>query len=231
MDLGKAAGDALSGALGGTALGPFGMLAGALMGAVPDLIGVFAPHLAGPRSEAVAQAVVSAVSAATGIEQPKPADIKALPPEQLSDLQIGLAQIAMQAEAHRLEADKAARDADMQELAARLGDTANARAQMIALAQAHAGAAWAPVVITALVLSGFIAVTVMVLTRSVPAGSEQAALLVVGALIAMATQSVNFWTGSSNSSQKKDRDLAASVPASLVNALAQGRGAAQGDQP
>lgn len=220
MDFGKTAADAATGALGGITLGPLGMIAGALMSAVPDLINTFAPHLASAQGEQIAQAVVSAVSAVTGAPSPTPADITALTPDAKANLQVQLAQIAAGAEVARLNAAHAAETTALAEIEARVADTSSARAMTVGLAQSHSPLAWGAALISAIILVAFGGTTYVVLVYALPPGpSATLSNVLLGTLAAMATQVANYWLGSSSGSQSKDAAIANSVPASALSSM------------
>jgi hypothetical protein len=94
-----------------------------------------------------------------------------------------------------------------------LKDVADARAQTVALAQAHSTVQWAPAIVSAVVLSTFGTVMWLALTRSLPAGSETILNMLLGTLAAMATSVVSYWVGSSAGSAQKTDLLYRSNPA------------------
>ena len=156
---------------------------------------------------AVAQVVEAATGAKDGAAQ---ADIIARDPKIAMQLRVQLAQIAAQAEAD-------ARKQDIDTLSAQLADTAGARAQTIALAQARSGIAWGAPVVSFIVLATFGIVMGMALTVSVPEQSTAIVNVLLGSLATMATSVVSYWVGSSAGSARKDEHiarLATSVPAS-----------------
>lgn len=216
MDFSKAAADAATGAAGGIALGPFGMLAGALISAVPDLIGAFAPHLAGPQSEQISQAVVQVVAAVTKTPSPAPADVAGLPPEQKLTLQVQLAQIASQAEAARLAAANQAQSLELARIQAQIADTAGARGLTTSLATIHSSLAWGSAVVSVLVLLLLSVLLILLFYVPLPAAVQPVLLVLVGSVTAMATQVGNYWLGNSSGSDAKDHAIANSVPASLM---------------
>lgn len=63
---------------------------------------------------------------------------------------------------------------------------------------------WGAVIISALVLIQFALCCFLVLFREVPAGSQQAALVLLGALASNGTLVVGYWVGSSVGSARKD---------------------------
>jgi len=78
----------------------------------------------------------------------------------------------------------------------------------VALAQSHSAIAWAPAVVSAIVLVTFGIVMYSALTRSLPSGSETILNMLLGTLAAMSTSVVSYWVGSSVGSARKDDRLA-----------------------
>lgn len=66
--------------------------------------------------------------------------------------------------------------------------------------------------VSIIVLLTFLAALGLVLTKSLPAGSEQIANVMLGYLGAMATGVVSYWVGSSAGSAKKTELLAMAQP-------------------
>lgn len=58
---------------------------------------------------------------------------------------------------------------------------------------------WGPAVISGLVVVGFFGLTIALLTRAIPAGSEQVVTMLVGGLTTAFANVVGYWTGSSAS--------------------------------
>jgi hypothetical protein len=133
MDLSKLATDGLTGAATGIVGGPIGIVAGLLGGVLPDFLQLLGPHAAGPQGQAVANAVVQVVSAATGQANPTSANIIGLDPAAQADLKVKLAEIYAQAQANE-RADQAAQRAnELDTLRAEFADVASARARDVAL--------------------------------------------------------------------------------------------------
>lgn len=184
-------------------------------------------HVLGAKGAAVASAVVAATQAATG-GSTTAAAIAGLDPDKQAVLRVQLAQIAaQQADADRAERD-AARAADTARIQAAIADTASARAQTIALAQAGSKLAWGPVVISGVVLVTFGGVLTLTLTRSLPAGSETLLNMMLSTLATMSVGVVSYWVGSSSGSAQKSADLANSVP---IHALQAMQGGGQTSRP
>lgn len=90
---------------------------------------------------------------------------------------------------------------DLEELQVRTKDTQNARL-------AHKDSK-APVVVSTIVVSGFVAAIYSILSGSIPEGNENLMFLLLGTLAAGFTQVLNFWLGSSHGSKEKTKTLQA----------------------
>jgi hypothetical protein len=202
--------DAAKGVAAGAALGPIGMAAGGVLGALTDLLPSLATSLFGSKGGAVATAAVQMAAAATGKAQPEAADVIGLPPEQQAALRLQLAQLAAQDAA-------AQRTSDLDNLKANLADVQSARAQTLGLAQAKSALAWGAPVISAIVTLGFFAVLWLTFTQTVPDASKTILNMLVGVLAAAFGSVVSYWIGSSSGSAMKTEHLANSVPASSVS--------------
>ncbi len=66
----------------------------------------------------------------------------------------------------------------------------------------------AAIIVSTIVMSGFIAICVLLFTRALPAESRELANIVFGGLVSMATTVVSYWLGSSAGSAKKDDSIA-----------------------
>ena len=178
------------------------------MGALIPLALTIAPEIArwlfGDDAEKTAAAVSTAVETVTGTTDAEAATaVLQADPAAASQLRVQLAQIAA-------ESEKAARAADLDQLTAMLRDTADARAQTLALTGQKASIAWSAPVISGVVLVTFGAVMGMVLLYGMPPGAETASNMLLGTLAAMATSVVSYWVGSSAGSARKDDRLAQS---------------------
>jgi hypothetical protein len=189
------------------------------MGALIPLVLSVAPTIAkwlfGADGDKAAEQVVQAVASVTGVADPHTdagADavrcVLQSRPELAMQLQVELAKIAAEREAEADHASEAARKAELDALAQGFADTANARQQTVALAQAGSSIAWGAPVVSALVLITFAAVMTLALTRSLPSGSETILNMLLGSLAAMATSVVSYWVGSSAGSVRKDEHIA-----------------------
>lgn len=199
--------DALAGMTKGAALGSvvpgvgtaIGAAAGGLLGVAFNL----APglqHLLADNADTVAN-VKSAVQAITGTADPTQAQaaLDADPDGIKTELQRQLAEIA---------ADR---------FKAQLADVANARATTVQLAQTGSTIAWGAPVVSIIVLTAFFTLCTLLITHAVPDGSTTLLNVLLGSLGVMASNVVNYWTGSSAGSASKDARLANSVPASMLS--------------
>ena len=176
------------------------------MGALIPLALTIAPEISkwlfGDTAEKTTAAVSAAVEAVTGTSDADAASSRLQQdPTATGQLRLQLAQIAA-------EQENASRTADLDQLTATFRDTADARAQAVALVGQKATIAWSAPVISAVVLLTFGAMMAMVLLHGMPAGSETAANMMLGTLAAMATSVVSYWVGSSAGSARKDDRLA-----------------------
>lgn len=180
------------------------------MGALIPLALTIAPEIGkwlfGATGEKTATAVAGVVRTVTGTADAGAAQsVLSRNPELAVKLRIELAKIAAQADA----------DAQAEQLATlkqQLADVADARAQTLGLAKLGSGMAWAPAVISVVVLATFGVVMWAALTRVLPAGSETILNMLLGTLAAMATSVVSYWVGSSSGSDKKTEMLYRSTP-------------------
>jgi uncharacterized membrane protein len=126
------------------------------------------------------------------------------------------------------EADALRRDA-LDELKARMGDTASARDMAAQLANAHSGLAYGSIVVSIVIVAAFGWTTYSVLNNHLSATDGQFGSILVGTLAAMATQVANYWLGSSIGSSTKNallanaqNSLAVSVPGEMLKTNAKG---------
>ncbi|WP_160119620.1 hypothetical protein [Rhodovarius lipocyclicus] len=179
----------------------------ALLPLALQLLPTLGRWLGGSDGEAVASTVGQAVQAVTGTSDPAAAEAAlAASPELRVQLTTRLAEIDA--------AREAARDqALLETLRAGLADTANARATGLGLVQAGSMIAWAPVVVSVIVLGAFAAVVWLAMSAAMPQGSETTLTMLLGSLSTMAGAVVSYWVGSSSGSADKTRLLAqASTP-------------------
>lgn len=178
-------------------------------------------HL-GSGGEEVADAVVKAAASVAGLPAASdPASVAAampgLSPEQKAALQVQLAQLAIARDAQAQAAEDRARATQLDAIRAQIADIASARAQTVALAQAGSKVAWAPAVVSFVVLATFGIVMWAALNRTMPAGSETILNMLLGTLAAMATAVVSYWVGSSSDSVAKSDMLFRSTPPTGAN--------------
>ena len=224
--------DALTGAAKGAAMGavagPVGAAVGGLGGLVVDIAPEVGRWLFGAAGGKTAGLVAQAVEAATGTADADAAQaVLAQDPAAVSQLRVQLAMIAAQQQAEADRAAEARRAADLAAVQAALVDRAGARSQMQALAQMHSRIAWAPAVLSGIVLVAFGVLIYVVMTdNSLTPATMPLANVLLGSLAAMATQVANYWLGSSSSSAAKSEqitaltaDAQASVPGEIVHRL------------
>lgn len=68
------------------------------------------------------------------------------------------------------------------------------------------------IIVSVLVLGGFLAVSVLLFTKSIPPESKEIALMLLGGLNSMASGVVGYWVGSSIGSRNKERLLTERQP-------------------
>lgn len=149
-------------------------------------------------------------------------------PRAISQLRLQLISITAQQQA---EADRASEAQQAASLAAiqAAADRASASNQTTMLARLHNRMAWAPVILSAIILIVFGVLIDVVLTKTnLTAESLPLANVLLGTVAAMATQVANYWLGSSSGSAAKSEQMAvlsaaaqSSVPGDLVHRLIQ----------
>ncbi len=228
MNLTDALTSAAKGATAGAAAGPVGAAVGGLGGLVVDIAPEVGRWLFGHAGEKTAGLVAQAVEAATGTADADAAQtVLAQNPEAVSRLRMQLAMVAAQQQAEADRAAEAQRAADWAAVQAAMADRAGARSQTQALAQMHSGIAWAPAVLSGIVLVAFgVLIYVVMTANSLTDKTMPLANVLLGSLAAMATQVANYWLGSSSSSAAKSEqitalsaDAQASVPGDIVHRL------------
>jgi hypothetical protein len=172
-------------------------LAPLLIRLVPDL----AQSLGGDRASAVVAQAGAVLRQVLGTDDPAKVEAAVADPAKAAEVQIALARLAFDERA-------AERQAELDALRAEFADTASARTQTVALAQAGSAIAWGAPIVSGIVLGGFAAMLHTVLTQSLPAGAEQMANLLLGTLATMAVTVVGYWCGSSAGSRAKDTTIA-----------------------
>ena len=216
------------GAATGGVAGPIGAAASGIGGLVVNIAPEIGRWLFGGDSEKIAALVAQAVERATGTADLDAAhDVLARNPEAVSQLRVQLATIAAQQQAGTDHAGEAQRTADLAAVQAAMLDRDGARSQTQALAQMHSGIAWAPAVLSGIVLVAFGSLIYVVLTHdSLSDKTMPLANVLLGSLAAMATQVANYWLGSSSGSAAKNDQITAlsadaqsSLPGDLVHRL------------
>ena len=171
---------------------------------LPELVRL----VAGDRAGKVAGTVSEAVRQATGTDDPEAARAAVeRDPALASQLRVRLAEIALAEGQAQREAEAQARRAELDELRARLSDTASARGAMTEMARARNPLAWGPALVSTIVVVTFFTILVLLIALNRSFQAETAALvnITVGTLGAAFAGVVNFWIGSSQSSREKDR--------------------------
>lgn len=160
---------------------------------VPEVVRL----IAGDRAGTVSAQVVDVVRTVVGSDDPDAVQAAIADPAKATELRLALARLAA-------EREQAERRAEIEALRAALADVGSARQQTVELARARHPMAWGAAAVSVLVLAAFGAAVWVVLTRALPAGSQEVALYTLGALQTMATAVVTYWVGSSAGSARKD---------------------------
>ncbi len=162
-----------------------------------------------PKAAEATQAVAGVVQAVTGGDPSTAEGMAAIhatlaaQPELGTELQLKLAELHATLQAAE---DKAAADA----LTAQLADVANARAQTVALAQAHSAVAWAAPAVSVVVVVGFFAVLLLLISgygKGLDPQVLQIVNITVGTLGAGFTAVTGYWLGSSSGSTAKNATI------------------------
>ena len=176
---------------------------------VPEIVRL----IAGDRAGTVTEAVAEAVRQATGTDDPNAARAAlAADPEKANVLRIRLAEISLEGARLAAEREASQRNAELDTLRATLSDTQSARSNMAEMMRGGSRLAWGPATVSSLVVLGFFAVLILLVTLDAgPGGAArfdpQVASVInitVGSLGAAFAAVVNFWIGSSQSSRDKD---------------------------
>ena len=228
MNVADVLADVAKGAVAGAVVGPAGAAVGGLGGLVMDIAPDISRWLFGTKGQEVAGLVAQSVEAVTGTADAQAAQaVLARDPAAVSQLRVQLAMIAAQQQAEANRAAEARRGADLAAVQAAMTDRAGARNQTEMLAQMRNRIAWAPAVLSGIILVSFGTLVFVVLTQDgPPERSMPLANVLLGSLAAMATQVANYWLGSSSGSATKTDQLAAltadtqaSVPSEIVSRL------------
>jgi hypothetical protein len=144
-------------------------------------------------------------------------------PQATADLAAKLSDLHLQILKEQDQEQQALRQDALDELKARLADTASARDMASQMATTHSGLAYGGVVVSVVIVAAFGWTTYAVLTNHLSATDGQFGSVLVGTLAAMATQVANYWLGSSLGSNTKNallanaqNNLASSVPAQML---------------
>ena len=180
------------------------------MGALIPLAITLAPEIGkwlfGTKGEATATAVAQVVQAVTGTSDADAAQAALVRDPQLAtQLRLQLAQLAAQNE-------QAQRQADLDDLEARLRDVASARSQTVDLARANSPVAWgAPIVsIVVLLIFGY---AFWIAFNTPPDKATPVQIGLTEILKAALISVIGYWVGSSAGSDRKTALLYHSSPA------------------
>lgn len=183
--------------------------------------------IAGDRAGQATTAVTEAVRIVTGTDDPVAAKARLDGDPQLAaNLRTRLAEIAVEQEKVRLEAEERRRQTELAELEKRLTDVQGARASMLQLSANQDPMRWgASIVSTVVTLMFILALLIFTLPSvfSIDDRNRELVNIVLGALVASFTAVINFWIGSSQGSRDKDstvRALQASQSQQATAALA-----------
>ena len=212
----------------GAAAGPIGAAVGGLGGLVVDIAPEVGKWLFGGSGEKTAGLVAQAVETVTGTGDAEAAQkVLGQDPEAVTQLRLQLMAIVAQQQAEADRAAEARRAADLAEIQAAATDRAGARAQTTMFAQLHSALAWAPAMLSGIILVVFGVLIFVVLTKNtLTTDSLPLANVLLGTVAAMATQVANYWLGSSSGSAAKSDQMAALsaaaqtlVPSDVVHRL------------
>ena len=187
-----------------SALGSFG----------PDIV----KWIAGDKAGAAAQIAADKAKEIFGTDDPSGIDAAIKRDPNLA-LQYSMAMIAAKTESERIAADreKAARQAEVEQMKALLADVQSARG----MAMSNSPIRWGSVIVSimSVALAGLVAYMFMFPSPQASRLTESVVLMWVGAAINWVATVQNFWLGSSQGSQQKDASLA-----DLKALLIRGRG-------
>lgn len=162
----------------------------ALLPLVLSLAPEIAKWLIGNKAEAVTQQAVEVVQAITGTSDPTEAARVAADPQKALELKVALAKVAADAQATQA-------NERIETLRAEINDVANARAQTIALAEAHSPISWSAPTLSFVIVLGFLCVPFV--SKFFGYSIDQ---IWLGALIGAFANVVNYWLGSSASGKR-----------------------------
>lgn len=179
-----------------------------MLAALIPLVSLLAPLipsigrlLGGSDGEQVAGRIADVVTTVAGGTSPEDLQAALQDPSKATELLVQLQRI-------EADAEKARREADAAELAARLADVAGARTQTVDLAKVGSPLAYGAVLMTIFVMGICAGFTYLLMTRSYPEGSRDIVLLLAGQVLGWGGAAVAYWLGSSAGSAEKNRLLA-----------------------
>jgi hypothetical protein len=179
-------------------------LIGLAISLVPELLQLFT----GDKTGQIAKKVTDVVTAVTRTKSPEEAQRKILEDAKLkADLQIQLAQIAVDAQRAAYEDAKSQRDAELAAGALANESTKGAREMTLGLTGAGSSLALTPAILSYLVVAGFLTLVVFMWIGKPPSANDgvlQTINILIGALAAAFATVMNFWLGSSLGSRNKD---------------------------
>lgn len=207
----SAATSAAKGAAVGAAAGPVGAAVGGLSGLVVDIAPDVGRWLFGSNGERTAGLVAQAVETVTGTSDAEAAQkVLGQNSDAVSQLRLQLLAIVAQQQTEADRAAEAKRAADLAAFQAAAADRAGARSQTTMFAQLHSGLAWAPAMLSGIILLVFGVLIFVVLTKNtLTSNSLPLANVLLGTVAAMATQVANYWLGSSSGSAAKSDQITA----------------------
>jgi hypothetical protein len=172
--------------------------------------------VAGDKAGTIAEKVAKSVTEATGANTPEAAKTRIDgDPKVAADLQVRLAQIALDAQAADLAAAEKARQDALERDRIALDNTSRARAALLDLINLGGPIPWTPSIISYIVVLGFLILVFLLMfgKYTLPETSDtfvQIINICIGAIVAGFATVINFWLGSSLGSRDKDRALAVS---------------------
>jgi lysozyme family protein len=197
-----------------------------LIGLAATLLPEIVRLIAGDRAGSVADSVTQAVRTATGTDDPVQAQARIeQDPQIAAQLRTRLAEIAVEQERMRLEAEEKRRAAELAELEKRLADVQGARSTMLQLSATRDPMRWGAPIVSITVTALFV-LALVILSKpewfEIRIENRELINIVLGALVAAFTAVINFWIGSSQGSREKDstvRALQQSQAAQTASAL------------
>jgi hypothetical protein len=226
----SAAASAAKGAPSGMTAGAIGAAVGGLGGLIVDIAPEIGKSLFGDTGEKIVGLVAQAVETVTGTNDADAAQkVLARDPEAVARLRSQLLTVVAQLQTEADRAAEARRASELAEATAAAAGRAGGRNQTTSLMQQHNRLAWAPAMLSGIILVVFGLLIHVVLTKNaLTADNLPLANVLLGTVAAMATQVGNYWLGSSSGSAAKSDQMAALtvsaqtlVPGDLVHRLLQ----------